>query len=67
MPEQERYQAYLKRKMMEKPIMCQHCKAYTPKPFWVAKEFGRGTEQLAFCDESHANEYYLDKLRRAGI
>lgn len=48
------------------PIHCEHCKAEVPQPFYVAKHFGHMTRQLPFCNEEHANEYYLEHLRRAG-
>lgn len=48
------------------PIHCEHCKAEVPQPFYVAKHFGHMTRQLPFCNEDHANEYYLEHLRRAG-
>lgn len=45
-----------------KPIMCQHCGQYTTTPLWVNKHIGKGTSQFAFCNEDHANAFYLNRL-----
>lgn len=46
-------------------IRCLHCHEEVPQPFFVVKHFGYITHEFAFCNEEHANEYYLEKLRRS--
>ena len=48
-------------------LRCQYCGAELPQPFFVTKHHGRHTMQYAFCDEQHANEFYLEHLRRSGL
>ena len=50
-----------------KPIMCQHCGQYTTTPHWVTKEHGRSTQQYAFCNQEHADDFYLNRLRGSGL
>lgn len=48
-------------------VQCQHCLKVVPQPFYVVKHFGHMTQQLAFCNETCANEFYLNRLRESGI
>jgi hypothetical protein len=49
------------------PICCMYCNKEVPQPFWVVKHVGRMTQQFVFCDEEHANEWYLERLRSTGL
>lgn len=46
------------------PVRCEHCKQEVPQPFYVVKHFGTVTHQFPFCNQDHANEFYLARLRR---
>jgi hypothetical protein len=48
-------------------IHCMHCNQVVPQPFYVVRHFGHMTRQLPFCNEQHANEYYLERLRESGF
>jgi len=48
-------------------VLCEHCRQVVPQPFYVVKHFGRMTQQLPFCNQEHANVYYLEHLRKGGI
>lgn len=44
-------------------VKCQFCGKATYSPHYAVRHVGRSTIQLAFCNTTHANEYYLEKLR----
>ena len=44
-------------------VHCAFCGKPTNHPFYAVKYNGRSTMQLPFCNEAHANEFYLKKLR----
>jgi hypothetical protein len=50
-------------------VLCEyeHCRKVVPQPFYVVKHFGRMTSQLPFCNETCANEFYLNRLRESGV
>lgn len=45
------------------PVHCCYCGKLVPQPFFVVKHFGHMTSQLAYCNETCANEHYLEKVR----
>ena len=49
------------------PVQCDHCLASVTKPHFVVKHIGRGTKQMAFCDELCEHSYYLTSLRESGV
>ncbi|MGI1661403.1 hypothetical protein ACRDNQ_04095 [Palleronia sp. KMU-117] len=48
-------------------VHCVYCGKATYSPHYVVKHFGRSTYQLPFCNEQHANDYYLEQLRENGL
>lgn len=49
--------------LFEAPVCCAFCGKPTYSPTYKEKHFGKTTQQLAFCGEGHATDYYLEKLR----
>ena len=47
-------------------IRCAYCDRMTYNPFTVKRHTNGVDLEIKFCCERCANEYYLDKLRRAG-
>ena len=48
-------------------VLCEHCREPVPQPFYVVRHYGTMTRQHPFCNETCANEYYMEKLRRTGL
>ena len=48
---------------------CPHCRKVgdVDLMFKVEKFLARGKSVLYFCNELHANEHYLEKLRKEGL
>ena len=53
--------------MFEAPKKCLYCGKEHPHPFKVEKFLAGHEVVLYFCNEAHANEYYLEKLRESGV
>lgn len=49
------------------PCHCVFCGKVVPQPFYVRKFFERMEIELPFCNENHANEYYLERIRETGL
>lgn len=52
---------------MAQLVSCQSCGKKTHFPLMTVKHTGRSTEQMAFCGEQCATDFYLTRLRREGI
>lgn len=48
-------------------VQCEHCLQVAVHPHFVERHFGRVTIRIPFCNEEHANQYYLKKLREQGL
>ena len=50
-------------------VLCDYCRnlIYHDDALVVEKQGAGGVIRLTFCNETHANEYYLAKLRQSGM
>lgn len=48
-------------------VHCAHCGKPTYTPKIAVRHIGLSTAQFAFCNDDHANKFYLKRLRESGL